>query len=552
MYRIPLQRARFAATTPMVRPINARRTMATQSNGEGRTGPSKKFVFALLAAAGGLAYYQRSKDEMKFYNGDSDAHETKEKIAELGNRVIQDGQVREDLRDAKYHLKESANSTGDAARDAYGKIKEEGREATEQLKAQANHAANKAEDKFRDAKDQLKDSKDRLKSEYNPMVNEKVHLGKTKSDEEAKLERYSEHGVRDTTALVSKDTDKIKPVWEDQAAKERANVIVPHEEVSNNNHGGFFGGMFGSGKASDASTNNNNNNNNVVHNERMPTTIYDDAKHFAKDTKHEADHKISQLSRKASETASDVRHEAEYEKEKMKHKLEEDKAKAGSLWQGLKEKAGMTAKSTEEEASRMKHEADRTIEEKTGQFQSGWNKMKGEAQSVVQGAQETASQTADRLKSEANKAAYRADSETERLKRDAKGRLEDSKDYVSESMSQLGREASNQAEKVKQETEQTAKSWYAKGAEQVKSGVSTVKEVADQDIQWAEGKLQDAKEEVSRLLHPERTKEEGLAGHVKRGERFAEVEEGQLRPARPNTDLKPAEQVVEDATGKQM
>ncbi|KAI8327366.1 hypothetical protein EDC96DRAFT_532017 [Choanephora cucurbitarum] len=532
MYRIPLQRARFTATTPMLRsPINARRTMATQS-GEGRTGPSKTFIVALLAAAGGLAYYQRSKDEQS-------------------NRVIQDGQVREDLKDAKYHLKESANSTGDAARDAYGKVKEEGQEATEHLKSQANHVANKAEDKYKDAKEQFKDSKEQLKSEYNPMVKEKVYRSKTKSDDEAKLERYSEHGVRDTSALVGKDTDKVKPVWEDQAAKERSNVIVPHEEVSNNNHGGFFGGMFGSGKAGDATTNTKNNNN-VVHNERMPTTVYDDAKYLAKDTKNEADHKISQLSRKASETASDVSRQAEYEKDKMKHKLEEDKAKAGSLWQGLKEKAGMTAKSTEEEASRIKHDADRTIEEKTGQLQSGWNKVKGEAQSVVDGAQETASQTADRLKSETNKAVSRADSETERLKRDAKGRLEEGKDYVNESMSQLSREASNQAEKVKQETEQTAKSWYAKGAEQVKSGVSTVKEVADQDIQWAESKLQDAKQEVNRLLHPERTKEGGLAGHVKRGERFAEVEEGQLRPTRPNTDLKPADQVVEDASDNQM
>ncbi|RCI05739.1 hypothetical protein CU098_012434 [Rhizopus stolonifer] len=597
MYKLTLHKTRLAA-------LNARpstRYFSTQK--EPKTGPSKTFIASLLLAAGGFAYYQRQKEE-------SNAKETNRKIAELGQRVIQNGQVKGDLKDAQYHLKESARSTGDATQDAYSKLKQEGREAADQMKSHAHDAASKAQDKYEDAKDSLKDNKDSLKAEKNPMVKEKVSPIKTKSHPEEILESEAEHRVKDTSGLVGKDTDKVKPVWDDKGAKERSanspKVVVDHDHSK----GGFLGGIFGS---SDSDKHDNN----VVHNERMPSvpvtqrTVYDPAptvhgnpmayekrhkdptkpawevdleRHahdnvrdtsglVGKDTdkvravweekavrddgrhaqpKEHSESFWSNLIGKTNDTASDISREATHEKDKLKHQYEQDKEKVGSMWQDVKDKASMKAKDVEHEAHRIKGDADNTIQEKTSQLQSGWNKVKNEAQSVVSGAQETASDVSGRLKAETDKASANAQYEKERLKRGAVDSFQEGKDRLGSGLNELQREASSGAEKLKAQTEETAKSWYQSGTEHVKSGISTVKDVADQELQWAEQKAQEAKKEVSQLLSPRKPENTGLSGHVKRGERYAEVEEGVLRPTRPNTDLKPAEVVVENASGKEM
>lgn len=73
-----------------------------------------------------------------------------------------------------------------------------------------------------DAAHKLKQSKENI--QHNPMVNEKLNTNKTKSAYETKLEDHAQRNVHDTTPLVSKDTNKVKPVWNNNDSNSKSNV----------------------------------------------------------------------------------------------------------------------------------------------------------------------------------------------------------------------------------------------------------------------------------------------------------------------------------------
>lgn len=64
-------------------------------------------------------------------------------------------------------------------------------------------------------------SSNKTTPEHNPLVKEKLTTDRTKSDKEIKLEQHAQHNVRDTSPLVYKDTEKVKPVWDD---KKKSNI----------------------------------------------------------------------------------------------------------------------------------------------------------------------------------------------------------------------------------------------------------------------------------------------------------------------------------------
>ncbi|CEP09587.1 hypothetical protein [Parasitella parasitica] len=165
------------------------------------------------------------------------------------------------------------------------------------------------------------------------------------------------------------------------------------------------------------------------------------------------------------------------------------------------------------------------------------SKAKDDAQSAYDAASDTASSLSANLKRETNRAASETQSKAEQLKRNASDRFEKEKGRVGSDLKDLHKEVSASADQWKRQTEQTAKSWYQKGTDQVKTSFENVKTAADKDLRWAEDKVSEgistAKEEVDRLFGKQDPK-------------------GQLRHTRANTKLKPAEVVVESCDGKDM
>ncbi|KAI8967433.1 tRNA synthetases class II-domain-containing protein [Mycotypha africana] len=332
----------------------------------------------------------------------------------------------------------------------------------------------------------------------NPMVYEKASTERTKPSWESRMEEHAYNNVRDTSTLVGKDTEKVRGVWEDKAIRDTGGIPVAQENPSS-----FWSKLFGSSSS----------------------TVEDDARKAKNEVKDNA-----------NEAYNAAKNKAEYETDRLKKNV------SGTV-DDLNEKAY--------------READR--------LQSGWNKLKSdvkeEAQSAYDSAAETASNLSNRLKHETDRAA----SDLEQTQRDVKAkgaewkqqaadRFQTEKDRASGTLNDLHKEVSANADKWKSQSEQAAKSWYEKGAEQVKSGFSNLKETADKDLQWAEDKarngLYTAKEEVDRLLGYEKPKDSSFLGSVARGQNYAEEEEGVLRHTRHNLGRVPASVIVANAHGK--
>ncbi|KAI9250117.1 hypothetical protein EDC94DRAFT_623416 [Helicostylum pulchrum] len=202
----------------------ANRAMSTGSNTR-PGGMNKLLVGGILASAASYAYYQRYKKDNDFYHGDSEPYsKTKHQVQSKSNDALQE------LNYAGDRIKKSAEDVADTARDTFSTVKKEGKETIRNLKdesesflanhhlkegdrrpekvlsSDSNQAAFNAAHKSEQAKGDI---------QHNPMVDEKISSNKTKSASEAKLEDHAQRDVRDTTPLVSKDTDKVKPVWND-------------------------------------------------------------------------------------------------------------------------------------------------------------------------------------------------------------------------------------------------------------------------------------------------------------------------------------------------
>ncbi|CEP09585.1 hypothetical protein [Parasitella parasitica] len=269
----------FNKPSPLMRRQSAivrnRRLASSLHNQQVRQGGvSKGLVASLLVAAAAFAYYKRNADEQKFYRGDSDPYEkTKKSLSNIGDNVARSTEPKvrgaaNEVDSAGKHIKESASLAGQAAQDAYNSVvssaKKEGEQLSDSFKKETNELASEI-DRFRqqhhlkegdrtpedvlshkynevagkvsskaselkqdaneaafNAADKFKGAKNSAANDHNPMVSEKASTGKTKSGYERGLESYSNDVVRDTSNLVSKDTDKVKKVWDDKAEQEKA------------------------------------------------------------------------------------------------------------------------------------------------------------------------------------------------------------------------------------------------------------------------------------------------------------------------------------------
>jgi hypothetical protein len=517
---------------------------------------------------------------------------------------------------SEHHLKEGDRSPEDVLSHAYNTATSKASNVAENLKTDANEAAFNVASKFKEAKESVSDGLNKAgeKVSQNPMVSEKATTNKTKTPYETRLEQHAQKDVRDTSGLVGKDTDKVSKVWDDKNEKEKvppATRTVPNNE-DNDNKSGFWGSVFGG----DGSSTKAEHDSKAVKKDaaQAARVVYDQPstthgnpmvyeKHSTDKTKPGWENRLEEYAEaKVHDTSTlvgkdtekvrgvwedkssrDLGHggrppteetsssywsslfgQAKEVEQNVEKRLEKDAEKAGHLWEDVKSKIGMTANDVKENASDAYQDAKGKA---ASEVESGWNKVKSQASddanAVYNKASDAASSVSNKVKNETNKAASNL-SQTQRdaehkgsqLKRDISERLETEKDRASSNLNDLNKDMSATADKWKNQTEQNAKSWYEKGTEQVKSGLSSVKNVADRDIQWAEEKVQGglttAKEEVDRLFGTENPNSKGYSGHVLRGEKFAEEEEGHLRPTRENIDLKPAEVVVENATGKEM
>lgn len=336
--------------------------------------------------------------------------------------------------------------------------------------------------------------------EGNPMVMEKHSVDKTKPLWETSLEEHAKEVVHDTSTLVDKDTEKVKQgVWDaKEIANEKAGVSTKHSQG-----GGFWSSLFGTEK-------------------------------------------------KVANQVEDHAEEAKQNWESFKSKADDVKENASQTWQDAKDKAAY-------EASRAKNNVNSTIDDlsyksnkESSRLETGWNNLKNDANYETEQARYKADDVATKAKNEASRLASDVTNTAKEVKDEGSRLTRQASNHIAGSLNDV----SSKAEELKYKAEDTAKSWYQKGAEQVKSSINTAKNVADKDINWVEEKIHNgvegAKGEVDRLLGFRDTRKDGYEGHVIRGERYAEDEAGQLRATRDNIGLKPAEVVVEQAHGKDM
>lgn len=515
---------------------------------------------------------------------------------------------------SEHHLKEGDRSPEDVLSHTHDNASSKATGVAENLKSDANEAAFNIANKFKGTKESVSNefNKD---NKQNPLVFEKSTTDKTKTPYEARLEEHAQKNVHDTSGLVGKDTDKVSKVWDDKNEREKDPSARTLPTDHNEKKSSVLGSIFGKGESSTKAEHDEKVS--KADAEQASRVVYDQAsiahgnpmvreKHSTEKTKPGWEnrleeyaqakvHDTSTLVGKDTEkvrsvwddkTSRDLGHggippveetntsywsslfgQAKEVEQKVEERLEKDVEKATNLWEGVKSKVGMATNDVKDDASETYQEVKGKVASEANNVGSSWNKVKSQvkddASAVYDKAADTASNVSDKLKKETDKAASNLDQAQNeaqnkgyQLKRDISGRVQNEKERASGSLNDLHNEVSANAEKWKDQTEETAKSWYEKGTEQVKSSLNTAKNVADRDIHWAEEKVQDglatAKQEVDRLFGAENPKESGYTGHVLRGEKFAEEEEGQLRHTRANTGMKPAEVVVENASGKEL
>ncbi|KAI9481356.1 MAG: tRNA synthetases class II-domain-containing protein, partial [Benjaminiella poitrasii] len=405
----------------------------------------------------------------------------------------------------------------------------------------------------------------------NPMVGEKVSKGNTKSEREKQMESHAENKVGDTTGLVNKDTNKVSPVWDNKNDQEKSGsnkpVIVDHEPKKK----GFWGSNFP--KANPASGN-------PMVNEKLSSD---------RTKSNQENHMEAYANDQVHDTSTLVGKDTEKVKGVWEDKAVRDQGLRGqdapvqespSSWSNLMNQAGekiqqvgMTSNDVKKdasdmyqdakgkataEASRLQRDARDTVNDvsnkasrESGRLESRWENVKSQAKEEADAIYKSASDTVSSASSKLKEGTDQASSAIEQTRRNTGNLMQNQMDRASGNLNEMQKDA----DKLKSQTEQTAQSWYSKGTEQAKNSYDYVKNTVDEDIQWAGQKVQEGlastKQEVDRLMGKQ-PKESNLTGHVIRGEKFAEEEEGQLKATRDNVGLKPAKVVVEHADGKEI
>lgn len=364
----------------------------------------------------------------------------------------------------------------------------------------------------------------------NPMVEEKANTNKSKPQWESNVEKRAQTETKDTTSLIDKDTDKAKDVWKEKDKQDENRRV----SASSANEESLWDRLSG---------------------QRSTGNPMVDEKLSAGKTKTRRE---SQLEADANQNVHDTSHLVEKDTKKVEHVWDKKAPSPNapnetkSFWSrlfGSKENDSWDqAKDKLEDA---KQDTYKTAQRDANRLSSAWDDAKDAASDEAKGLKKDAKATWEQSKDQANSVYDSAKQEKDHLKHEASNEYEHQKGRLNE----LHQEVSDNADRWKNQAEDKAKSWYQKGTDQVKTGLSNVKDTAQEDFEWAEKKVNEglntAKDEINYVLGKD-NKQPGFKGHVLGGERFAELEDGQLRPTRDQLSRVPARAVVEHARGTDM
>ncbi|KAG1055872.1 hypothetical protein G6F43_002192 [Rhizopus delemar] len=392
----------------------------------------------------------------------------------------------------------------------------------------------------------------------NPMVSEKVSSDPKKPSWESNLEQGSTDNNKDTSRLVGKDTDKVKGVWENKEKEDRATRQVASSVSENNEGQSMWSGWFGGSQKTDnpmvqekLSSDRTKTDKEMKLEAHANDVIHDTSNLVEKDTKKvegvwnksNASHPpheerksfwsslFGSSSKDADTSINQAKSKLNDAKQDTANTAERDANRLSGAWNDTKD-------ALSSEANQVKHDTN-----------AAWEQTKDKAQSNVNSAERQAQSTWNSASAKASDAYNTAQDQGARLKREASDQYANQRDRLSGSLGDLHQTVSDNAGRWKDQGEQKAKSWYEKGTEQVRNGFVSVKDTANQDVKWAEQKVQDGVNTVKHGVFGNKDNDSELKGHILRGERFAEVEEGQLRPTRTQMGRVPAKVVVEHARG---
>lgn len=364
----------------------------------------------------------------------------------------------------------------------------------------------------------------------NPMVEEKASAKDSKPQWESNVEKKSQAETKDTTSLVDKDTNKAKDVWKEKDKQDDNRRV----SASSANEESLWDRLSGQRQTG-----------NPMVDEKLSPGKTKTNKEF----RMEAD---------ANQNVHDTSHLVEKDTKKVEHIWNKNKPSSNapnetksfwSRWFGSKEQDSWDqAKDKLEDA---KQDTSATAQRDAHRLSSAWDDTKDAASDEVKSLKNNARATWEQSKDQANSVYDSAKQEKDRLKHEASNEY----DHQRGRLNELHQEVSDNADRWKNQAENKAKSWYQKGTDQVRSGLSNVKETAQEDFEWAEKKVNEglntAKDEVNYVLGKDK-KHTGFKGHVLGGERFPELEGGQLRPTHDQLGRVPARAVVEHARGTDM
>jgi hypothetical protein len=415
-------------------------------------------------------------------------------------------------------------------------------------------------------------------ADHNDVVKEKVSSEEQKSGWENKIEKNVAGEGEDGSHRVDKDTEKAKDNWKSKDKEDDNKRPTVPAAASANEGGGFFSNLFGqsnknedltaetnqSPMGKDDQTQASSGSNNIPHSTGNP--MVDEKAAPGHQTKSNRDMNMESHANDVTHDSSglvgkDTMRAQSVSKDGSKPSLNANSPnETSSFWSNLfgwskSKEAESSWNDAKDKLHDAKEDTANTAQRDAHRLSGAWEDSKDAAAAETDRIKHNVNGHSESIKHKANDAYDSAQNLGARVKREASNEYNYQKDRLSGSINGLHKEVSDNADYWKNQTEDKAKSWYEKGTEQVKSGLASVKDSAQQDIYWAEKKVHEglntAKDEMDYVLGRKKD-DSGLKEHVLAGERFAEIEEGQLRPTRDQLGRLPARFIVEHARGTDM
>ncbi|KAG0749010.1 hypothetical protein G6F57_000269 [Rhizopus arrhizus] len=415
-------------------------------------------------------------------------------------------------------------------------------------------------------------------ADHNDVVKEKVSSEEQKPGWENKIKKNIAGEGEDGSHRVDKDTEKAKDNWKSKDKEDDNKRPTVPAAASANEGGGLFSNLFGqsnknedltaetnqSPMGKDDQTQASSGSNNIPHSTGNP--MVDEKAAPGHQTKSNRDMNMESHANDVTHDSSglvgkDTTRAQSVSKDGSKPSLNANSPnETSSFWSNLfgwskSKEAESSWNDAKDKLHDAKEDTANTAQRDAHRLSGAWEDSKDAAAAETDRIKHNVNGHSESIKHKANDAYDSAQNLGARVKREASNEYNYQKDRLSGSINGLHKEVSDNADYWKNQTEDKAKSWYEKGTEQVKSGLASVKDSAQQDIYWAEKKVHEglntAKDEMDYVLGRKKD-DSGLKKHVLAGERFAEIEEGQLRPTRDQLGRLPARFIVEHARGTDM